>query len=154
MDTKTIVKNALNSAFRLMRIDLHALPEEAFTQSFGPKTRTVSDIVHEVNLVNERELREMLGEETDVWPDGWVVAPSDLQTKQSVIDAFEKMVKRTIDIAESFTNEQLEEAIQVPDGEATRFAKFRFIVVHTWYHSGQLNFVQTLLGDDEFHWAK
>lgn len=28
----------------------------------------------------------------------------------------------------------------------------RFMAVPLWYHSGQLNFIQTLLGDDEWHW--
>jgi hypothetical protein len=27
------------------------------------------------------------------------------------------------------------------------------VVWHTMYHSGQLNFIQTLWGDDAFHWA-
>jgi len=154
MDTKTIVVNSLNSAFRLMRIDLNTLPEDAFSKCFGGKARTVADIVHEVNMVNDRELTEIRGETPGTWPEGWVVAPADLQTKQQVIDAFEGMVKRTLDTAESFTSDQLEETIKVEESETTRFAKFRFIALHTWYHSGQLNFIQTLLGDDEFHWAK
>ncbi len=153
-DTKTIVVNSLNSTFRLMRIDLNTLPEDAFTRHFGGKARTVADIVHETNMVNDREISEMLGQESEVWPEGWVTAPANLQTKQQVLDAFEKMAKRTVETAESYTSEQLEEPIQVEGTETTRFAKFRFISLHTWYHSGQLNFIQTLLGDDEFHWAK
>ncbi len=33
--------------------DLEALPESAFEASFGGVTRTIPDIVYEVNLVND-----------------------------------------------------------------------------------------------------
>ena len=144
----------LNSAFRLVRVDLHALPEDAFNKCMGGKARTVADIVYEVNLVNDHIGLTIRGEELFTWPEGWVKAPADMQTKEAVIAAFEKSAQKTLDTAESFTSEQLEEPFMSDEGETTRFERFRFIALHTWYHSGQLNFIQTLLGDDEFHWAK
>lgn len=38
-------------------------------------------------------------------------------------------------------------------GETDRSERCRFIALHVWYHSGQLNFIQTLLGDDDWHWG-
>src|SRR6185369_16122359 len=97
--------------------------------------RTIADIVHEINMVNDREVKEIRGEKPSDWPDGWVVAPAEMKTKKDVIDAFEASAKNTLDAAESFTSEKLEEPLMAPDGETTRFAKFRFITLHNWYHS-------------------
>ena len=152
-DTKTIVVKGLTSAFRLMRIDLHALPEDAFDKCFGGKARTVADIVHETNMVNDHVGMVIRGEKPFDWPEGWIKAPADLRTKESVIAAFEKSAKSALDTVEAFTSEELETPFNTDDGETTRFERFRFMMLHTWYHSGQLNFMQTLLGDDVFHWA-
>ena len=153
-DTKTIVVKGLTSAFRLMRIDLHALPEDVFDKCLGGKARTVADLVYEVNILNDHVGMVVRGEKPFDWPDGWVRAPENLRSKEAVIADFERMAKSALDTAESFTSEQLEEPFQTEDGETTRFERFRFMTLHTWYHSGQLNFIQTLLGDDDFHWAK
>lgn len=38
-------------------------------------------------------------------------------------------------------------------GETDVFERLRFIGLHTWYHSGQLNYMQTLLGASAWHWS-
>jgi uncharacterized damage-inducible protein DinB len=154
MNTKAIVTKSMESSFRLMRKDIEELPEEAFAKCYGGKARTVADIVYEVILVNEREVQTTRNEKLADWPEGWIKAPENVQTKEQVLAAFNKAAAEVLAAANSFTSEQLEEPLQTEDGETTRFERFRFMALHTWYHSGQLNFVQTLIGDDEFHWAK
>lgn len=152
MDTKTIVTKSLNSAFRLMRADLQALPDDAFSKSLGGKARTVADIVYEVNMVNDDIEIVVRGLDPAPWPEGWITAPADLQTKEAVTAAFEISSQRVLATADSFSSEELEATFMSDEGETTRFERFRFIALHTWYHSGQLNFIQTLLGDDAWHW--
>lgn len=133
--------------------DLQALPEDAFSKSFGPATRTVADIVYEVNLVNDHVGMVIRGEEPFDWPEEeWIKAPPDFKTKAQVIDAFEKSSQKIIATAEGFSHEQLEKPFETEGKETTRYERCRFMTVHLWYHSGQLNFIQTLLGDDAGHW--
>jgi len=153
MDSKSIAVRDLQNARHQFLSDLKALPDDAFTKRFGPATRTVADIVYEVNLVNDHVGIVMRGEEPFEWPEGdWITAPSNFQTKDEVISGFEKSMDRILETAESFSPEEFESPIDNEGKKTNRFERCRFMTVHLWYHSGQLNFIQTLLGDDGFHW--
>ncbi len=145
---------SLERAFTIFSQDLAALPADAFTKRFGPVTRTVADIVHEVNLVNDRALMEMKREEAFPWPEGdWITAADGLNSKETVIAAFESSRQKCLETAGAFSGEQMDERIITDDGDTTRAERCRFMTLHLWYHSGQLNFIQTLLGDTAWHWS-
>lgn len=153
MDIQQNAANLLKGACSIFLQDLQALPEEAFDKSFGPSCRTVADIVYEVNLVNDHVGMVIRGEEAFEWPDeGWIKAPENLRTKDVVIASFEKSSEKTISTVEGFTDEDLEGTVETEHGPRTRFSRCQFMALHMWYHSGQLNFMQTLLGDDGWHW--
>jgi hypothetical protein len=153
MDTKTISLGSLKWACNVFLKDLQALPEDAFCKSFGPKARTVADIVYEVNLVNDHIGMVIRGEEPFVWPEGgWIKAPEGFDTKEIVVGAYEKSSEKILATIEGFSSEDLEAPIQIESGESNRFERCRFMCLHLWYHSGQLNFIQTMLGDEVWHW--
>lgn len=153
MDLQKAALNGFKSAVRVFLKDLEALPEEAYTQRFGPVTRTVADIVYEVNLVNDDIHKVIKGEETPPWPDdGWIKAPMEFQAKSDVIAAFEKSTNAIVATIEGLSTEALEGTVMTEHGESSRYQRCQFMGLHMWYHSGQLNFIQTLLGDDKWHW--
>ena len=145
--------NGLKGACGISLQDLQALPEDVFSKSFGGVTRTVADIVYEVNLVNDHIGMVMRGEEPFKWPEErWIKAPGDFCTKDIVIGSFVTSSEKVVATAEAFSVEELESPIQTEEGETTRFERCRFMTLHLWYHSGQLNYIQALLGDDDWHW--
>lgn len=153
VNTPTPVAKSLKNALRLFRIDLEALPEEAYEKSFGPKVRSLADIVYEVGLVNDHVGMIMRSEEPFVWPEEqWIKAPEGLAGKGPVIAAFDESADRIVATAESFSQEEMDAPLATDEGETTRAERCRFMTLHVWYHLGQLNFVQTLLGDDAWHW--
>ena len=153
MDVKSIALKGFKSASGVFLQDLQALPEEAFDQHFGGKARTVADIVFEVNMVNDHIGMTIRGEEPFEWPDnGWITAPEDFRSKSVVIETFEKSSARILETIEGFSEEDLAGTVQTEHGETDRFERCRFMALHLWYHSGQLNFIQTLLGDDGWNW--
>ena len=90
MDAKAIGTNSLKGACRVFLQDLNAIPAEAFAKSFGPSCRTIADIVYEVNLVNDHIGMVIRGEEPFEWPEGgWITAPEDFSSKETVVAAFE-----------------------------------------------------------------
>jgi len=154
MDAKKIAVDGLKGSCGMILQDLQALPEDAFDKSFGSKTRTVADIVYEVTLVNDHIGMVMRGEEPFAWPEGgWITAPEDRRTKESAIAGFEQSTRKIVETAESFSSEQFEEPLKTEEGETTRFERCRFMTVHNWYHSGQLNYIQTMMGDDAWNWS-
>ncbi len=152
MDIKASALGTLKGAFSIFEKDLNALPPEVFTRCFGGKSRTVADIVHEVNMVNDDIGRNMRGEPMIDWPEGWITAPENLQSKPEVIEAFRASTARILELVDGYTADDLEAKVTTEHGETTRFERCRFMVLHVWYHSGQLNFMQTLLGDDGWNW--
>jgi hypothetical protein len=153
MSNKSTAVSGLVSACNMFKQDLEALPEEAFTKRFGPKVRTVADIVYEVNMVNDMLGMIIRGEEPPAWPEGgWVTAPGDFNTKDIVLAAFSESSAKIIATAEALTPEELLAPMQSERGETNREERCRFLALHRWYHSGQLNYIQTLFGDDEWHW--
>ncbi len=112
------------------------------------------DVVYECNLVNDHVGHVIRGETPFEWPDeGWITAPADFPAgKEIVIQSFQESCERIIKTIDSFTPQFMEEPLMTEDGETTRFARCQFLVVHLWYHSGQLNLMQSLLGDDGWHW--
>lgn len=154
MSADTQPARSLDRAFTIFFQDLEALPADAVTKRFGPVTRTVADIVHEVNLVNDRAEMEMRGEEPFPWPEGdWITAPAGLNSMEAVMAAFEASRQKCLETARAFSTDQMNEKITAEDGDTTRAERCRFMTLHLWYHSGQLNFIQTLLGDTAWHWS-
>ena len=140
-------------ALRLFAKDLDALPESAFDHHFGGSARTVADIVYEVNMVNDHIGLTIRGEELFPWPDGgWITAPEHLRTKDVVLESFRVSSAKIVETAKGFTESELDEIVVTEQGEKTRRERIRFITLHLWYHCGQLNFMQSLLGDSEWHW--
>lgn len=153
IDVVSLAVKGYRGIAKLMLKDLEALPEGAFTNPFGPKTRTVADIVYEVNLVNDHIGMVIRGEKPFDWPEGgWIKAPEDLDSKQAVVEAFRVSSDRFGETAESFSGAALCEPFDTGEAVTTRLERIRFATVHMWYHSGQLNYIQTLIGDDVWHW--
>ncbi len=142
----------LKGSFRMLLLDLENLPEAAFDQKFGGKTRTVADIVHEVNLVNDHVGLTIRGEELFDWPEGWITAPEGQKSKEGVITAFKTSSDRIMEMVQGFAPVDMARKVTTDRGETTVMERCRFMALHAWYHSGQLNFIQTLNGDDGWYW--
>lgn len=153
MGLREIAVESVSDAVKAMRQDLEALPEEAFTKSFGDTVRTVADIVYEVSLVNDMIGALMRKEEVGPFPEGWVKAPDDCQTKAAVLECFNRSGDRLVKTVESFSEDEMLEPMESKHGPTNRFKRSYFCALHTYYHSGQLNYVQTLLGDSDWHWS-
>lgn len=153
MTTKEKTLSGVTRVFRFFLQDLENLPADVFDKSLGGKARTVADIVYEVRLTNERLYRDLLGQPSAEQPNAWVTAPEEVRTKEASIHAFQTSCEQLVELIERMSPEQLEEVVPGVLGEASRADHCRSMTVHLWYHSGQLNFIQTLLGDSDMHWS-
>ncbi|MCW5939306.1 MAG: DinB family protein [Fimbriimonadaceae bacterium] len=153
MEPSTPEAKALKQACDVFIKDLEALPEEAFTKSFAPKARTVADITYEVIMVNDAIVGLLQGKPMPEWPGGWVTAPESFQTKDQVLNGFREASDRVMGSVAGMNPDEMLVLTETPRGEAPKGDRVRFMALHTWYHSGQLNFIQTLLGDDGWHWS-
>ena len=152
MSQKAEVIKGLQSALGTLRKDLVALPEDAVSKTFGGSSRSAADMVHEINLVNEHVTKTILGQPLFDWPEGWIKAPAELASKDALLSAFDKASAFVLESLENLAEEDLAKAVTTERGETNGYERVRFMTVHVWYHSGQVNYIQTLLGDDAWHW--
>ena len=143
---------SLKSALTIFHKDLEALPEKAFAESFGGDARTAADIAYEAAMVNDDILRNLVGEPMIDWPEGWLRAPEGLRSKTEAIANFQRSAAELLAAVEPWGAEELAAIVVNEHGGDTREGRCRFMALHLWYHSGQLNFMQTLLGDTAWHW--
>jgi hypothetical protein len=153
MDTKDATLQSVTRVFRFFLQDLENLPEDAFKKSLGGKARTAADIAYEVRLTNERLCRDLRGLPSEEAPNPWTHAPEDVRSKDAAIASFRTSSEEVLQLIERLSREELEEVVPGVLGEARRADHCRAMTVHLWYHSGQLNFIQTLLGDSAIHWS-
>lgn len=143
----------VKSSYQILEKDLAALPEDVFAKSMGGKARTVADIIFEINMVNDHIRMVIVGEKPFDWPDGgWITAPADFQSKDTVLAGLLASRDRFLDGLEAIPDDKFDDPIMSDEKETTRAERCRFVALHNWYHSGQLNFIQTLLGDDNWNW--
>ena len=153
IDVKKIALGSLEWGFKTLREDLEGLPEEAFDQHFGGKARTVADFMREVVLVNDHIRLTITGEPLFDWPEGWITAPEGERSKEVVCGSFNRSADAFLEAIRGFSEDQMMEPIQSEGKTTNRFERCRFVAWHAGYHSGQVNFIQTLLGDDGWHWT-
>ena len=153
MTTKDKTLGSVTRVFRFFEQDIENLPEEVFVKSLGGKARTVADIAYEVRLTNERLCRDLLRQPSTDMPSGWAVAPEELHSKEATLRSFQASAEAVVQILEGMSVEEIEEVVPGVLGEASRADHCRSMTVHLFYHSGQLNFIQTLLGDGDIHWS-
>lgn len=152
MNEKKIAVDGVRKAVEMYLNGLEHLPEEAYAACLGGKARLVADITYEVTLVNQNTNLRLQGLPAPAWPEGWVVAPEELRGKAAAIDAFRNSAEELLATMEALPPEAFDDSLASEIGKASFADRSRFVALHLWYHCGQLNFAQALLGDDSLHW--
>lgn len=146
--------NKLEGYARLMSLDIRNMPDDMMRSRPAEKARTAYDIIYEVSWLNRSVVDALEGRVDSITvPDGWVTAPAEFQDPKIALEAFETSVKSVADKLRGATPEQLDTVMPTPMGPTPIRAMAGILPVHVMYHSGQLNYIQTLHGDDQIHWA-
>ncbi|HTQ11270.1 MAG TPA: DinB family protein [Fimbriimonadaceae bacterium] len=154
IDTRAYLNGWLSALTGMITADINAIPDDKWTATFGGCTRPANALV--ADAVS-----------TLLWTTGALNgnAPSDPEgaaMKQLTADFENKgvAIARIAEAAEEFktaltgaSDETLNSTVPAPWGMPTPVLTIAHIAVsHIWYHDGQLNYIQCLLGDDKIHW--
>lgn len=149
---KDLAKGGTMHAAETLVKDSKYIPEDKF--AFCPMgcAKTAEGILREVAGTNGRLAGAIAGKAADEGFAGKVEKASGLDTLGQLVMESAKLVCDAIDaIAEA----DLEKPATMPWGAS--FPLFMAIFLpsqHMTYHDGQINYIQTLLGDSTFHWAE
>ena len=154
MDTlKEHLTGKLEFAKKAYAGDLRAMNEEQLIKSSGGSSRTPADFTYEIVTINKRISKRMRGEDPGEFKfDGWVKAPTEFQNKDTIVAQLEESMAEIIEAFANVPEEEMFRKIETPSGETSPMDLAGFAVDHMTYHDAQLNYIQTLNGDEEMHW--
>jgi hypothetical protein len=143
------IVDRIRRAAGLFSKDLSAMDEPMLVNSFGGSARTGYDIAYEVTFINNAVATNEFGGEP---PKGWMRAPEG-QSKDAAIQAFNDSVDAVCAKIAGSSADDFAAEMTTPFGPTNFGFMANMLPAHIMYHSGQLNYIQTLYGDEAFHWA-
>lgn len=135
--------------------DLRALPSEQHNTSPGGCAKSALFMIAESAMVNGYAADWLARGAIDQIPsDNRKAHLKSFDTEEKVLEYLNAQTDRLIAAIENFDAVALIETRPKGffGGPSTPHADAQFAAIHMMYHVGQLNYIQTLLGDDKIHW--
>ncbi len=133
--------------------DFSFIPVDRIAASPGGVARAPIDFTYEVAYINRRVAARLRGEEVPPFKmEGWITAPEEFLDVAKMAIEFQAAVDDVLESLDKFPAEDLEKEIDIQTGKTTAKSMLNMVATHITYHDAQLNYIQSLYGDDEVHW--
>lgn len=156
MSLKTHVAGQVRTWGYLLDKDLQHVPGAMATDSPGGKARSPRSVAIETAVFNDLLLAQAKGETVDMesfFGDRMGAYEASCADTDGVRGAVSDSVNNLASWIESASEEDLLKEVTAPWGMKMTLADLLLHAsAHMAYHSGQVNFVQLLHGDDAMHW--
>jgi hypothetical protein len=154
IDARGYLSGWLNGVTSMFAADINAIPDDKWTATFGGCTRPVNmlaaDAISLLNWCTEALKGNVISTFEE---DGMAKLANEIATKGAAIaklnEASQGLAAALAEASDETLNNVVTPPWQMP---APLFMIAQIAVSHIWYHDGQLNYVQCLLGDDKMHW--
>ena len=146
-DLKAFLDKSLTEASARWAMDLAA---HAGDLNVAPSetARSVADIAYETVFVNRMFAARLKGDATASM-DGFPSCPSEMRSAQALSKAMGDSVREILNAVGD-----PERVVARGHGdESSAFAVAAYAGTHMMFHLGQINYIQTVNGDAEIHWA-
>ena len=143
-------KRLIHEAHKQILRDFEHIAEDKVDWVAMGEAKPARKIVIECAGAYKWQAAKMRGEDNadEIWGE---VCEMDPATREDVVKLAEECWEELAAALDGLTDEQLGEKRQVFWGESTVGDLAHFCEWHNTYHSGQLNYIQLLLGDVEVH---
>jgi hypothetical protein len=136
----------------LVELDIQAMSDEMLGALPGGNARCGFDLIFEITEFNNYVADRAAGREGSIETNGWVRAPESFRSKEVALQQFKDSVSALSTNLLAASSETMDTPAATPFGEIPLSRLAGIAPRHMMYHSGQLNYIQTIYGDDEFHW--
>ncbi|MBL8059828.1 MAG: DinB family protein [Chthonomonas sp.] len=154
VDARSYLSGWLNALVGMYTADVNAIPEDKWNQSFGGCTRPASELTGDALSLLIWMTDALRGNvRTDTEEDVFESTKGLCQTRESSLATLNQVAGEFQTALMATSDEDLNKVITAPFGmDMPVFMLAQIAVSHLWYHDGQLNYIQCLLGDDKVHW--
>src|SRR5579862_9382350 len=154
IDARGYLIGWLKGVTSMFAADINAIPDDKWTGTFGGCTRPTNELTADaVSLILwcTEAIKGNLGGDSE----GSMMKALTTEFASKAV-AIAKLTEATDALAAALataSDETLNTVVTPPwQMPAPLFIIAQITVSHIWYHDGQLNYVQCLLGDDKIHW--
>ncbi|MBS1722021.1 MAG: hypothetical protein JSS66_03320 [Armatimonadetes bacterium] len=154
IDARAYLTGWLTGLTGMYQADIRAIPEDKWNATFGGCTRPASELTADAMSLLLWCTQALKGNasgehETDLTDK----AKADCATKDGAAASLQNAAEAFSQALAGASDETLNQVVTPPwQMDAPLFAIAQIAVSHLWYHDGQLNYIQCLLGDDKIHW--
>ena len=132
--------------------DTKYIPEERFAFCPAGCAKTAKDILAEIARGNLMLGGAISGAAPD---EGFNKRVDQASTLEALGKLVIESAERACQVMDALSEADLDREVTMPWGAKFRIGEAIFLPIsHMTYHDGQINYIQTLLGDAKFHWAK
>jgi hypothetical protein len=132
--------------------DINAIPDDKWTNTYGGCSRPAGALLADAITMMSWTTDTLKGEKSNAYDDMGALA-GKLGDKAAAVAALAEASQALGAAINGASDELLNSTVEAPWGMPTPVYMLAQIAVsHIWYHDGQLNYIQCMLGDDKVHW--
>ncbi|MBX3114121.1 MAG: DinB family protein [Fimbriimonadaceae bacterium] len=155
MNTKELILALAGDVNYLTQKDISHLPAGKEGEGCGGCTRSGLAIMAECAVFTDMTTKILKGESVAFQPGMFDEMTAKVTSKEIASEELNKSFDAFKAQIESMSEADLAEQTTAPWGEPMPKAKLAaFTAAHTFYHDGQLNYIQAIHGDDQVHWME
>jgi hypothetical protein len=141
-------------ARRLFGADVHAMPHAMLAATCGGASRCGYDLIFELVGFFDTFGKLLSDGPSEVQgpSGGWARCGAEFQNKESSMAELDRAAGSFVKALEEYKGDFVRDEFPSPVGSFTPLGLGQLAVSHLMYHSGQLNYIQTIHGDEGFHW--
>ena len=133
--------------------DIKAIPDDKWTVSFGGCTRPANELTADAMGLVVFCTKHLKGEDPGDYMEAMTCMSGEIATKDAAIAKVQAICGAFCEAVASASDETLNREIMPPWQMPTSlYSLSQMAASHIWYHDGQLNYIQCLLGDEKVHW--
>lgn len=149
IDARGFLIGWANALLNMTSADIRAIPDDKWSATYGGCTKSAKDAVQETVGLLFWTAEALKGNVGNDYSGG----TADCSTKDAALAALAASIEAFGAALGSASDEALLAEVTPPwQMPAPLFMIAQIAVSHIWYHDGQLNYIQMLLGDDKIHW--
>jgi len=152
VDARLYLTGWLQAVTGMTIADINAIPDEKWTAVIGGSVRPANDLLADVVTNLLWVTSAVKGEESDAYNKMGELG-AEFADKQAAIAAFAAASAALGEAVNAASDEDLNRTVMAPwQMQTPVFTLATISVNHIWYHDGQFNYIQSLLGDEKVHW--
>ncbi|MEZ0326593.1 MAG: hypothetical protein ACAH95_11875 [Fimbriimonas sp.] len=153
IDARSYLSGWMQGLMGMYTKDMNAIPDEQWTKTFGGCTRPANEITADAFGLLVFCTRCMQGDVPQSYGDEMQAMATVMADKAAAGEQIKKICGDFCAALSSASDETLNAEVMPPWQMPTPlYSLCQMAVSHVWYHDGQLNYIQCLLGDDQVHW--